>query len=303
MQKGGDPNYGHIKTSKSPWMIEWTEKVKMLYDQQTMEYEEDEDIIHIEQHDIEQDRNISKVIKTSLIKYLEIDGNRKEFRNPTIIIDKKQYERNDIIERRVLDDNYPIPALRGGYGTLTNTRNIPKNTIIGEYMGSMTTEDEWTEIFADSRKDISNRSYVFSFEVTTNEGIERIFIDPIESIMDKGDDPMVLLYITDIRTDIMIKEPTKRDKKRENARFLVVKVNGWPRVFVITTKNIPKNREILIDYGEGFCDLLWDQIRWKRILNSGHRISTEVLNETIGQGPVADLHDYGMNEDNRITIH
>ena len=303
MQKGGEPNYGECNMIKSPWMMEWTEKVQMIYNQQTMKFDdEDSDIINIKQHDIDQGQELSKEIKDSVKRYYDIDGNKKEFRNPMIVIDDEPYKRNEIIERRILGDEYPINELRGGHGTFTIDREIPKNTIIGEYMGSMMTEKEWTQIFSDSRKDISNRAYIFSFEVKTNDGIARIFIDPIESNMDKGDSPMILLYINDIRKNIMNRKATKKDQQRENARFLVVRINGWPKVFVITTKNISKNKEILIDYGDGYYDLMWEQITWKRMLNATKKTSNHILHETIGETEANNLSSFGVNVTNPIHL-
>ena len=52
-----------------------------------------------------------------------------------------------------------------------------------------------------------------------------------------------------------------------NAKFLEVVVNGWPHIFIISTKNISKDEELLIDYGPEY---------WEKILN-------ERLNEKLAE--------------------
>ena len=79
----------------------------------------------------------------------------------------------------------------------------------------------------------------------------------------------------------MIAKSTREDKQRENCCFFTVKINGWPHVFVITTKNIAKNHELLMDYGEGYSQIFGDKARYERILNFRKCISDNIKNNIV----------------------
>ena len=74
----------------------------------------------------------------------------------------------------------------------------------------------------------------------------------------------------------MITKPTKEDEKRRNCEFFTVEINGWPHVFVITTKDIKKNKELLMDYGEGYTQFFDDKARYQRIMNYRKCISDNI---------------------------
>ena len=297
MKNGPEPNYNAYQSSNHdlPGSLSCSQKVMQIHHEITKKYKNNDMVL--EEHELDNNSHLTSEIKDSLRKYLEIKGNIKEFRNPTIVIGDKQFKRKKVIKKVILPNDYHISALQGAGAAFTK-RFIPANTVIGEYTGSYTTEKEWNDVFSGSRKDISNGSYVFSFKVQTDKGIETIFIDPVEAGFDKGNNPMIVLFINDIRQNILIKEATEQDKERENACFFVVKVNGWPHVFVITTKDIARNKELLIDYGDSYCAVMQDQMQWKRI----SKTCDKILNQTIGKAKAKDLNNYGMNEDNRIYI-
>ena len=56
--------------------MEWIEELSMIYHQQTMEHDEDQDIINIKGHDMNQFSDLSKKIKQSLFRYLKPLRNR-----------------------------------------------------------------------------------------------------------------------------------------------------------------------------------------------------------------------------------
>ena len=39
---------------------------------------------------------------------------------------------------------------------------------------------------------------------------------------------------------------------RENVALINIEINGWPYIFVISTKNIPKHTELFSFYGKDF---------------------------------------------------
>lgn len=86
--------------------------------------------------------------------------------------------------------------------------------------------------------------------------------------------------------DIMNQKATDKDRERENCKFVVVRINGWPRVFVITTKKISKNKELLMDYGEGYTQFFNDKARYQRIMNYRKCIADNIKSKTIDNLPL-----------------
>ena len=46
-------------------------------------------------------------------------------------------------------------------------------------------------------------------------------------------------------------------RHRSNIQFVEVLVHGWPMVFVLTTENVAPGQELLVEYGEGY----WNMVR------------------------------------------
>ena len=57
------------------------------------------------------------------------------------------------------------------------------------------------------------------------------------------------------------KDPNQEDKYYWNCDFVVYYVNGWPRIFVITNRNIWKGEELMAYYN-GICSNLQKQF-WR----------------------------------------
>ena len=47
---------------------------------------------------------------------------------------------------------------------------------------------------------------------------------------------------------------------------------------------------------------MWDQMKWKRMLNFGREACNKVLNTTIGKDKAKSLQDYGMNRNHPIHL-
>jgi hypothetical protein len=82
--------------------------------------------------------------------------------------------------------------------------------------------------------------------------------------MDRADDPYVDgewefnkgSLINDHRWSLAGEEGVPH--KEANVSFIEVMVNGWPHIFVISTRAIGKDQELLIDYSAEY---------WEKILN------------------------------------
>mmetsp|Transcript_30887 Transcript_30887/g.55991 ORF Transcript_30887/g.55991 Transcript_30887/m.55991 type:complete len:134 (-) Transcript_30887:52-453(-) len=68
--------------------------------------------------------------------------------------------------------------------------------------------------------------------------------------------------INDVRFNVLGEEPVERD---DNVSFVEVLVNGWPHVFIITTKAVKTGKEFSIDYGKEYWNkrtMVLDKSGW-----------------------------------------
>ena len=221
-------------------------------------------------------------VKKAITKYLTIKDNDSEFCNPSVMIMDEVYSVRDVLKKRKIRKGYQIPALVGSHGIFAK-QEIPRFTVLGEYGGYQAIQKEWVEMFDDTNEEMEHSAYKFGFDLDegTEDETRKIIIDPIEANMHKGDNPMLLLYINDIRKNVEIRKASDEDRKRENCRFFTVRVNGWPRVFVITTRKILYRKQLLMDYGEGYNQYFDDKSRYQRIMNCKRCISDNIKNKTI----------------------
>ena len=172
----------------------------------------------------------------------------------------------------------------GQFGIFANM-DIPKDVVIGKYIGFECTNKEWGEIFDYTNADAKHGEYLYSFNIDdelddNHDGSRQITIDPLEGkLMNGPNGDLKLLYFNDIREDIFNPEPTEKDKQLQNTRFVIAKIFGWPSVFVITTKNIKKGEELLLDYGPEYSVLLKQNKRWSRMINES---TNKIANNVIG---------------------
>ena len=120
--------------------------------------------------------------------------------------------------------------------------------------------------------------FILNIDGYGDENGRKIVIDPIESNSYELD----LIYINDIRENILVSVATKKDKEKQNAKFFIANVMEWPTVFVITTKDIDTNKEVLIDYGEGYTETIWEERLNQRMMNHKRDKCNEILDKTVG---------------------
>ena len=278
-----------VKCQLNNLQTEWTKNVKRLYDELCTNYGDNMISDHHEE--------LSESITKSIRKFLEINQD-KNYINPLIQIKRNTLIQDKVMKKRVIKKGYRIPELVGQYGIYANM-NIPKDVVLGKYIGFECTNKEWGEIFDYTNADAKHGEYLYSFNIDqemddNHDGSRQITIDPLEGrLMDmhnngRGRD-LKLLYVNDIRQDIFNPEPSTEDIAIQNTRFVVVKIFGWPSVFVITTKRIRKGKELLLDYGGSYSVLLKQNKRWSKMINASKK---QITNNIIGD----------MNIDNNYTI-
>ena len=231
---------------------------------------------------------LTKMEQESIEKFIKANEKKSDYQNPLITSKKETHLLNDIINKKRIKSGHRIPALIGKFGVFASMK-IPKNTVIGRYIGFECTNKEWNEVYDYTNADAKHGEYLFSFNIDekvedNHDGSRQITIDPLHGNMND----LSLLYINDIRANIFESEPTEQDKALQNCKFIVVKEYGWPVVFVITTKSIQKGKELLMDYGVGFSSLLQQNARWQRIMKM---TSDQIVNNVIRSVELNDTHD------------
>lgn len=249
-------------------LTEWSSEVHILYQELNSEFGVQKVQRHIEA--------LSDIQQKAIILFIDTNWKNKNYRNPLIPMFRSTWHQHDILEKRVIPKGHRIPELEGKYGVFTR-RNVPKNKVIGRYVGMEMTNKEWNDTFDYSDCDGQHGEYLFTFAIDedaekSDDPRRKVTIDPLEgNMMDKyntGDvEEMLLLYINDIRKNILNPVPTPQDKRLQNCAFVIAKVYGWPYVFVITTKRIVKGQELFIDYGAAYSVLMKENKRWKHIID------------------------------------
>ena len=92
--------------------------------------------------------------------------------------------------------------------------------------------------------------------------------------------------MNDCKKYLSFYKATNEDKKYENIELITVEVNGWPRIFGIAIKNIPKDMELLTDYGSSYVGVKQQRMRY----NDNMTIIDNKLNDICIQFDI-DLSD------------
>ena len=275
---GEEPRKSMYESVKGPLGMECTQSVKDLYEVHS--------IVSMPNFDASQEmislhyENVCNTILRSLKTFVSIDGNKNTvLQNPFVSNYGQICNLNDILEKRKLTALYRVPTLVGGWGAFAK-KNIERFAVLGRYWGFLSLETEWCDMFERTRCYARNRQYLFKFDVQSGADTQHIIIDPHEA----NNTELMLLYLNDVRCDLSTPEPTKEDKKLQNVRFVVVKENGWPSVFAVTSKKVSQGDELLIDYGQNFSDLLEENRREERVKSA--RIKQ--IDKNIVQGKLDD---------------
>ena len=163
----------------------------------------------------------------------------------------------DKIEVKRVPDNDAVVALRGQYG-LFATQKIKPFAIIGQYCGQLSLEREIN--FGIEHHKLAKLDYMMDLEefqkyLGTTDAVEiDCYPDPNDNYPYKGNE---MMYIND----------SKGSKKggARNAQFLEILRNGWPHIFVVSTRKINEGEEIKVQYSakywrdrqvmRDFCDV------------------------------------------------
>ncbi len=183
--------------------------------------------------------NEKAIYTSNFINANKVDMN---WTNPNCVVNGKNVRLNQLVTIGEYAINYKlIPQLRKEKRVLTR-RKIPKNCVLGMYVGNEYLANEWSDKFDYTEKDTQHRRYLYTMKVND----KTIVIDPMDAEL--IDSP--LLYINDIRKDLTnCTNATSDEICKQNIKFLEIEMDGWKSIFLISCKTIPRNTELLTDYG------------------------------------------------------
>ena len=181
----------------------------------------------------------------------------------------------EVLEKYKIGNHPRVIALNGQYG-IRARMDIPKHTVVGQYIGIEYLESEFHEAYSRTVQNAIKNIYAFTLSVgdnptsnknkskTSNNNYPKIVIDAL-GFKEEEHKSNTLIYINDCRSDISSEQKSNDDTKFENVMFAKVALNGWPSIFVITKREIKKGEELLGFYGNDYYHALREKQLQERI--------------------------------------
>ena len=181
----------------------------------------------------------------NLKSVLGIKTNINISKNTTVKDDHEQCEMNDIIDAKSENVEEPAKKRQKLSSSASNCNNSNDCTRRGHDMDNcqntnqdgMNNDGLYQRLFGSMKEELILDTVALGF----GEGIP---------------DYAILSWINDCRKNIYLKNLTNDDNNHLNCIFVTGLVNGWPSVFLVTTKTIEKNVQLLTDYGKDYSDTL-----------------------------------------------
>lgn len=267
--------------------------------------------IDLENWNIEADKEFNSYLD-SILNYLM--ANDENGFAPALFLgseSEKQHNQSEFIEKFGIDNNHRISQLNGRMG-LRAKRDLPENTVLGQYCGIEYLLKEFEDVYNGTKQGDLKNIYAFNLEVLmpkqqnnnnnnigngngnddngdlnmgNNEYIEgkkyQIVIDALLDI-NNTNNRILLTYINDCRSDISGESMQNNDKAYENIKFVKVFVNGWPMIFVVTSRDIKQNDEIMGYYGKEYGLA----IQAKKRMNDIRQARGDHIDQNVFQGRV-----------------
>ena len=154
------------------------------------------------------------------------------------------------IAQRRMPATHRVTALRGQQGVIALC-NIEANVVLGQYFGAEIEQSLYDNAFIDKQRLHTHNLYSFEMKFKDPRLQKYTFVvDPyIENDDEDEKNNKLLTYINDCRLDIHQTQVSESDQKYWNVDFVGVVNNGWPQMFLITTRKIRAREELQAFYG------------------------------------------------------
>ncbi len=288
---GHQPRYDVVKMYKKD-----AKYSKKMHDLQKKLWNDldDESIINVEIMDIEQLKqqipsNLN--VKKSIEKYLEIncDETHKfglDQTEPLIKMAKTTKSFDEVVA--VFDiTQHRIPQLYGQKGVRSLIK-VPKNTCLGQYVGVYRTKSEYEKIFNNSNQLALRDQYSYDMSLSIGDGQDIDCVIDGFGLESATNEICLVSKVNDCRLDINDDKPSEDDAKHQNVVFVQAKINEWPAIFIISTRNIQAGEELLGYYGEEFGAACKDKDEFDQFKDY---MRTLVNEKILGDLPKIDVWD------------
>eukprot|EP01084_Bolivina_argentea_P158161 275549_1 len=259
--------------------------IKMVHNTSKKKHDITVDINGYTQHKWMPKKSLSQTIKKYYKHNLKHNPSK-----PEMWIGKSHMPYHFVLKSyRIKKDSHRIKALSTGYQRgLKTIIDVPKGTVIGQYVGVEYMMSEWQSVFSNTNEEAVRNTYAFDVTIKVpsmdkkgkcvDYKEEEMVIDGYglrETIMEHqrigkgGQCPYSahLLYINDCRVDIAAEYPSKEDRKHWTVDFVEAVINGYPAVFLITRCDVKKGDELMSYYCETYDVALKQQTEYERMQN------------------------------------
>lgn len=211
--------------------------------------------------------DIQDIFQHNIAQFIKLNG--EYCINPYIFFHpQKRFRNSKILDVRqvieiftVTNDSTHIPILVGQKG-IRALRNIPKYTVLGQYIGGEFSSAAYKQVFEHTTIEAKHNLYSFDSEISSADlkqlsvdenplNIRKFIIDPLVIGMNKE---LRLKYINDCRFNINNKEMNADDQRYKNVEFIVAHINGWASYFIMSERNIVAGEQLYTFYGSAFSD-------------------------------------------------
>lgn len=137
-----------------------------------------------------------------------------------------------------------LPNLVGQRGVIA-LKDIPKDTVVGQYHGTMSFQYQNMSLKSD-------HNFVYSIPIESSESnsFKTVVIDPLALGIDVTQFPIFML--NDPRQNLKRSTLTLIEANRQNCKFSNFVYKGIPIALVHTVKKISSGKQLFIDYGPRF---------------------------------------------------
>ena len=197
-------------------------------------------------------------------------------------LETNQMDQRDVIEKKIIEGNTRVPALNGQTGVYSKV-DLKAHTVLGEYYGKVLICDPYVSSILEGTsygQEIDKYSWNINAigqvpqdhvdyymgrvdtkpdevdgDIDMDEKMEQVSIPLILNGTTNVGRDNILRYVNDCRENILDKASIE-DGDIQNVDFVQILDRGSPRLFLVTTKDVPRGCELFAYYGDSYGQVI-----------------------------------------------